>query len=135
MERKGKSKNFDPQVTASNSYNDPAGAQKNVDVGAKLKPIQIADMSWTTDATTARQVPAGTQLMVYNNAGAVGSVRFGQDSSVVSGAAGAVDANGNVAIPCKPNDWTLVASSTDTWVVTSAATLLVFIIDDHTTMK
>lgn len=135
MERKGKTKNFDPQLTASNTYNDPAGAQKNVDVGAKLKPIQIADASWTTNATAALQISAGTQLMIYNNAGAVGSVRFGQDATVASGAAGTVDANGNVAIPCKSNDWTLVSASTDTWVITSAATLLVFIVDDHTVMR
>lgn len=135
MERKGKNKNFDPQLTASNSYNDPAGGQKNLSVGPKLKPIQLGATSWTTDATTARQIQAGTQLAIYNNSAVLYSARFGQDSTVTAAASGAVDANGNVACACKPNDWTYLAASEDTWVITQNALLLVFIIDDHTTMK
>ena len=135
MERKGKNKNFDPQLTASNSYNDPAGAQKNVAVGPKLKPIQLAASSWTTDATIARQIQAGTQLAIYNNSAVLYSATFGQTSSVAAAAAGAVDAVGNVSCACKPNDWTYLAASEDTWVITQNALLLVFIIDDHTTMK
>ena len=135
MERKGKNKNFDPQLTSSNTYNDPAGGQKNLQVGPKLKPIQLSATSWTTDATTARQIQAGTQLAIYNNSATLYGVRFGQDSSVAAGAAGTVDAAGNVSCACKPNDWTYLAASEDTWVIAQNVALLVYIIDDHTTMK
>jgi len=135
MERKGKNKNFDPQLTSSNTYNDPAGGQKNLQVGPKLKPIQLSATSWTTDATTARQVQAGTQLAIYNNSTTLYGVRFGQDSSIAAAAAGAVDAAGNVSCACKPSDWTYLAASEDTWVIAQNVALLVYIIDDHTTMK
>lgn len=133
--RKGKNANFDPQLAASNSYNDPAGGQKNLQVGPKIKPIQLAAASWTTDATTARQIPAGSQLAIYNNSSTLYAVRFGEDNTVTAAAAGAVDANGKVAIACKPNDWTYLASGEDTWVISQNALLLVFLIDDHTVLS
>lgn len=133
--RKGKRQNFDPQVAASNSYNDPSGGQKNLQVGPKLKPIQLTSTSWTTDATTARQVPAGTQLAIYNNSNTLYGARFGSTSSVTAGASGAVDVDGNPSIPCKPADWTYLSSGEMEWVITQNAALLVFIIDDHTTLS
>lgn len=135
MERKGDVKNFDPQLAASNSYNDPSGGQKNLQVGPKLKPIKLTETSWTVDATTARQLVRGASLAIYNTSGTLYSARFGQDSTVVAAASGAVDANGNVAIPCQPNTWTYLANSEDSWVVTENAALLVYIIDDHTVIK
>ena len=136
MERKGKAENFDPQVAASNSYNDLAGAQKNLDVGPKLKPLTLGTTptTYTTAANVARQLPKGTQLAIYNN-GTIASITFGVDNTVVSLAVGVTDANGHVGIPLKANDWTYLSLGKDSWFITSAATALVYIIDDHTFIK
>ena len=134
-ERKGNMENFDPQVAASNSYNDLAGAQKNVSVGPKLKAIKLGEASYTTDATTARQIPKGTQLAIYNNSGSAESVTFGSTSAVASAAAGTVTAAGVVSIALKPNDWTYVSAGKDSWVITSSANALVYVIDDHTWIR
>lgn len=133
--RKGRRQNFDPQVAASNSYNDPSGGQKNVQVGPKLKPIQLGANSWTADATSARQLQAGTQLAIYNNSNTLYGIRFGATSAVTAGAAGSVDADGNPSIPCKPADWTYLSSGEMEWVIAQNAALLVFIIDDHTILS
>ena len=132
MARKAKDGNFDPQTAASNTYNDAAGGQKNIDIGPKFLPISIGTGSWTTDATTARQMQAGTSIAIYNTSATAYAVTFGQTSAVVAQAAGAVDAAGNVGIPCAGSSWTYVAAGADTWLITSNAALLVFIIDDHT---
>lgn len=132
MSRKAKNENFDPQVAASNTYNDIAGGQKNIDIGPKLLPIKLSETSWTTDGSTARQVQKGTSIALFNNGTVAYTITFGQDNTVTAGAAGAVDANGNVSIPCKPGTWSYVAAGNDTWLITNNALLLVFIIDDHT---
>lgn len=131
-ERKGKVENFDPQVAASNSYNDPAGGQKNLQVGPKLLPIQTAPTTWTTSATTATAVSKGAQLAVYNNSGTLYGLRCGADNTVAAGAAGTVDANGKVSIACKPNDWTYISVAKDNWIIAENAALQIYVIDDHT---
>lgn len=132
--RSGKNVNYDSQTTASNTYNDYAGAQKNMEVGAVLQPIRIGS-GWSTDATTVREVPAGTQLAIYNNSGTLGTIAFGDVIGVIAGAAGTVDGTGSPSIPCKPNDWTYACCGTRTFVKTSASTLLVFVIQDDTVLK
>ena len=132
--RTGKSVNYDSQTTASNTYNDYAGAQKNVEVGAVLQPIRTGS-GWSTDASTTKELPSGTQLAIYNNSGTLGAVAFGDLSSVAVGAAGSVDGSGSPSIPCKPNEWTHICCGTRTFVKTSAATLLVFVVQDDTVLK
>lgn len=133
--RKGKNVNFDPQMVASHSYNDHAGAQKNVSVGPKLEAIKLSETSYTTDASTVRRVGFGKQLAIYNNSSTLYSVTFGDTSAVAAAASGATTATGIVSIPCKPNDWTYVASGEHDWVITNNVLLLVFIIKDHTEMN
>ena len=135
MQRKGKDVNFDPQVCASNSYSDLAGAQKNVSVGAKLIPIKLSETSYTTDGTVARSVQKGAQLAIYNNSGLAASINFGKTSAVSLLSAGATDSDGYVGIILKPNDWNYVAVGEDSWFISSASTALIYIVDDHTLIK
>lgn len=133
--RTGKKVNYDSQLTASNTYNDYAGGQKNLSVGPVLQPMRTGS-SWSTDASaTALELPAGTQLAIYNTTSTAGTVRFGIDSSVTAGTAGSVDANGSPSIVCKPNDWTYACCGERTFIKTSANTLLVYVIQDDTVLK
>lgn len=122
---------YDPSAVENNAYSDKAGAHKVAEVGRRLTGIPKAG-SWVTDASAAAVAlpSAGKNLAIYNNAGVVGSVTLG-GATVASLAPGAVDANGKVGIPCAPNSWTYVAAGEDTFVITSANTLLVFLIDDE----
>jgi hypothetical protein len=131
MSRKAKQSNVDPQTAASNTYNDMAGGQKNISIGPKLVPIKLSETNWSCDATTARQCVAGSSLAIYNTStSTVYSIRFGKSSSVAAAAAGAVDSDGNAAIPCHPGFWTYVAAGYETWFITQNAALLVYIIED-----
>lgn len=129
----------DPSAIAAMEFSKSAGSKKVSEVGRHLLPIPYVSVGvivYTTDASTARALPnAGLCLAVYNNAGAVGSVTLGKDSSVAVLAPGVTDAVGNVGIPCAPNSWTYIACDNQNWVKSSAATLLVFIIDDETSVK
>jgi hypothetical protein len=134
MARERKSKvNVDPGQIASQSYNQAAGAQKVAEVGRHLVPLKSNATTFTTNATTAIPLPSmGRNLAVYNNANAVGAVTLSDVGTVTSQAPGAIDAAGNPGIPCKPNDWTYIACNEKNWVIASAATLLVFLIEDDT---
>lgn len=136
MNKRILNKTVDPSSISNLTYNEAAGAQKNTEVGAHLKPLQIDGTTFSTDATTARRLPgAGKNLAIYNNAAAVGSVTLGDVSIMAALAVGATDASGNVGIPCKPNDWTFIACNEKQYVRTNAVTLLVFIIEDDTSIK
>lgn len=134
----------DPSTIANHTYNEASGAQKNTEVGRKLRPLNSSATAWTTDATTVRTLPSkGRNLAVYNNAGAVGSVTLGFSANTgteltpVSQAPGAVQANTagqNVGIACAPNDWTYIACGDQDQVISSAATLLVYLIEDSTSI-
>lgn len=130
----------DPSTIAAHTYNEPSGAQKNTEVGRHLKPLQTGAATWSTNATTAVNLPGkGKNLAVYNNAGAVGSITLGDTAfPPVSQAPGAVQAateGRNVGIACPPNDWTYIACGDQDQVIASAATLLVYLIDDPTSIK
>lgn len=130
----------DPSAIESLIYSEQSGAQKNTEVGRKLLPLPDGASGWTTDATTAKKLPAkGRNLAVYNNAGAVGSITTGTNTpALASQAPGAVQASTNgesVGIACAPNDWTYIACGQHDWVIASAATLLVYLIDDSTSLK
>lgn len=130
---------YDPSAIEAMVFNDAAGSKKVSEVGRHLLPlkfISVGVVTYTTDASTARILDnAGSCLAVYNNAGAVGSITLGEDATIVSLAPGAVDANGHVGIPCAPNAWTYIACGGSNRVISSAATLLVFLIDDNTSVK
>jgi hypothetical protein len=116
------------------TYSGPAGARKSTEVGRKLIPIPTpaASPAWTTNIATAVAIQPGKNIAVYNNANAMGSITFGSAGTVASLAAGAVDANGNVGLPCPPNSWSYFASGESNFMISSAATMLVFLIADDT---
>lgn len=125
----------DPALIANNQYNESAGAQKQIDVGPKLIPLDLGTTTPTTSAVTLKALPSmGRSIAVYNNAGTLGSITFGV-AGQVSLAAGAVDAvTKAVGIPCQPNTWTYLSAGSATHVIASAATLLVFLIDDQSSL-
>lgn len=126
--------NVDPGQIERNIYNNAAGAQKNAEVGRHLVPINTGS-AFTTDCTTARSLPSkGRNIAVYNNAGAVGAVTLGDSAAMAALAAGATDAQGNVGIPCAPGEWTFIACNEKQFVRTTAATLLVFLIEDDSSI-
>lgn len=135
MKRKGVD-NYDPYGATSNQYSDYAGAQKVSNVGHRLIPLQTAS-GWTCDASSRIKVARGATIAIYNNSGTVASVTTG-DVTVSSQAPGSVQ-NGTpttlaafVGIPCKANDWTYINMFDHDFVITSAATCLVYVIQDHT---
>ena len=126
----------DPASVEIMQYNERAGARKSIEVGRALLPLGDGAGGFTTNAFSAVRALgfAGRNLAVYNNSGTVGSVTVG-DSTVASQAPGAVQISGNnafVGVPCQPNSWTYLAAGQWNFVAASAATLLVFLIDDPT---
>jgi hypothetical protein len=123
----------DPSAISNLEYNPQAGAQKVAEVGRRLLPIPLVGATtFTTTPTSATALPSlGRNIAVYNNAGFVGSITLGTDSTVAVLAPGAVNnTTGQAGIPCMPNAWTYIATGTTSWVISSASTLLVFLIDD-----
>lgn len=138
--RKHTRMNFDPASNSNNTYSDYSGGVKISDVGHRLIPIPTADGVGTTNASSAINVGKGVSLAIYNNAGAAASVTTGPSSVTslaigVSVAAATPQIAQSVGIPCKPNDWTYINTYDHTHVVTSAATLLVYIIQDDTAVS
>lgn len=130
----------DPSAISNLTYNEAAGAQKNMEVGRHLLPLTDGAGAFTTDATTARLLPSkGRTLAVYNNAGAVGAITLGSATYVptaqVAGAVQAATEGQNVGIPCAANSWTYIACGQQDQVISTAATLLVFLVDDDTFIR
>lgn len=121
----------DSDQIKSIAYNPASGGQKSLIVGPRLLPIPIAG-GYTTNASTRVALPIlGANLAIYNNAGTVGSVTIG-DSSITALAPGATDVAGNVGAACPPNAWTYLSMGNNQYIITSGATLLVYIIEDPT---
>lgn len=116
------------------TFNRASGAQKNMSVGAHLKPLvdNPAVPSYTTNATTAKAIKPGTLLYVYNNSGTVGSLTLGEDNTIAALAVGVTDALGHVGIACTPNDWTHISVYDKRFVITNSANLLVYVVEDDT---
>jgi hypothetical protein len=128
----------DPSTIAAHTYNEPAGSRKSSEVGRHLLPLNSGSGTPTTNATTAIVVGKGKNLAVYNNAATVGSITLGDSANPpTSQAPGAVQASTtqNVGIACAPNSWTYIALADQDQVIASAATLLVYLIDDPTSIK
>jgi len=121
----------DPDQIKSVEYNPASGGQKSLTVGPRLIPIQIAG-GYTTNVSTKTALPyLGANLAIYNNAGAVGAVTIG-DTTITALAPGAVDANGNVGAACPPNAWSYLSAGNNQFIISTASTLLVYIIEDPT---
>ena len=129
-------KSRDPSIVELLSYNEKSGARKSIEVGRALLPLGDGAGGYTTNAAAAPRVlpSAGRNLAIYNNAGAVGAVTVG-DNTMTAQAAGAVQVSGTnvfVGVPCPPNSWTYLSAAQWNYVAATAATLLVFLIDDDT---
>lgn len=132
---------YDSHTIHTMEFNPAAGGQKVLEVGRCLIPLGNGNASYTTDATTARILPNfGRNIAVYNNANTVGAVTVSADSGVTALTPGQVNTTagagfGDVGVPCKPNDWTYIACGEKNYVIASANTLLVFLIEDPTSIK
>ena len=121
----------DPNQLDAVQNNPASGGKKVLPVGPRLLPVQIAG-GWTTNAAAGLILPAlGVNLAVYNNASSAGSVTI-SPASAASLAIGVTDSNGNVGVACPANAWTYLSMGSNQYVITSAATLIVFIIEDPT---
>jgi hypothetical protein len=121
----------DPSIIANLEYNPMAGSVKTSEVGRRLIPIRLANGTFTTDASTLKTLPVlGVNLAIYNNSGTLASVTIGKLNTITSLASGVTDANGDVGVPLMPNSWTYVACGMNQFVITSASTVLVFMIED-----
>lgn len=116
-------------------YNPASGAQKSLIVGPRLLPIPVVAAgvaSTTTNAAAGLILPIlGASLAIYNNSGTAGSVTI-SPASALSLAIGVTDAAGNVGVACPPNSYTYLAAGNNQYIITSAATLIVYIIQDPT---
>lgn len=129
-------KSRDPSIVDLLMYNEKSGARKSINVGQTLIPLGDGAGGFTTNASTAPRIlpSAGRNLAIYNNAGAVGAVTVG-DNTMTAQAPGAVQVSGSnvfVGVPCPPNAWTYLSAAQWNYVAATAATLLVFLIDDDT---
>ena len=116
-------------------YNPASGGQKSLTVGPRLLPIPIVtagSAAYTTDCSGKVVLPfLGAILAIYNNASSAGSVTI-SPASANSLAIGATDAAGNVGVACPANAWSYISAGYNQYVVTSASTLIVYIIEDPT---
>jgi hypothetical protein len=126
----------DPSQIEAVQYNPASGGKKVLTVGPRLLPIPIVTAGTPTFTTNASVAPValplkGLNLAIYNNAGTAGSVTTG-GITMTSQAIGAFDAAGDVGVACPPNSYTYVSMGNNQYVATSAATLIVYIIEDPT---
>jgi hypothetical protein len=133
---------LDPSNITRLEYNNPAGAIKTAEVGRSLIPLKYVtggSLVYTTNATTAIMVEKlGLNLAIYNNSGSVGSITLGPGgagSTPPTSLAPGVTSGSMVGIPCAPNSWTYIAMNQNQYVIASAATLLVFAIEDITSIQ
>ena len=122
-----------PDRIANNTYNEAAGAQKNVSVGPHLKAI-FAGGVYTVNAAAILGVGEGTALAVFNsNTTTVRSITVRASAAGTALAAGAVDAtNGEVGVACAPLEWTYLNTYDKNFVITNSAELFVYVIHDDT---
>ena len=123
----------------NNVYNNAAGANKVAEVGKHLLPLPVPGVGtgYTTNVSSAAYpLPgAGRNLAVYNNSGSVAAITFGSDNTVTALAAGATDSSGRVGLPCPANSWSYFAGGYSNWVISSSSSLLVFLINDDTSIQ
>lgn len=129
----------DPGAIDVLQYNNPSGARKSVQMGQHLLPLPTpgSGTGYTTDVSSAAYAlpTAGKSLAVYNSAGTAGSITFGTDNTVTALAAGATDSSGRVGLPCPANAWSIFAGGYSNWVISSASTLLVFLVNDESSIQ
>jgi len=126
----------DPSAIGILTYSDQAGSVKTSEVGRSLAPLGDGAGGFTTDASTARILPgAGQNLAIYNKSGTVQSVTVSSSGSTTALSIGATNAAGNVGVACTPNSWTYVACNQSNWVVTDSSNLVVYLINDYSSIQ
>ena len=119
---------------SNEQYNEASGAAKSVEIGPKLIPIPTATGGTTSANAAAVGLPvAGRSVYIYNNSLTMGAVSFG-GPTISAPVAGTIDASGAVGIPCEPNTWSRFSCGDATFVRTSAVTLLVFLVEDDSSL-
>jgi hypothetical protein len=115
------------------TYNEPAGAQKQLSVGPHLVPLNDGASGFTTDATTIRAMRRGTALAIFNtNATTVYAATIRGASTGTALASGVTDPiTGEVGVPCAPLSWTYLNSYDKQYVITNNVALQVFEIFDE----
>jgi hypothetical protein len=105
-------------------------------IGPHLLPLPDGASGFTTDASTKKILPAfGLNLAIYNKDTSVHAVTIG-DSTVAAQAVGVVQAGTQfVGAACRPGDWTYLSMANFNWVVTDNNSLVVYLIDDDTSIK
>jgi len=128
---------LDQGATSNIGFNEAAGVHKVAQAGLKLKPLPLTATTFTTDASTIRLLSdKGLALAIYNNAAAVGSFRLSKKKTAASLAPGVVDNTadegyGDVGVPVPANSWFYTNSYDAAAIITSAATMLVFLVEDE----
>lgn len=128
----------DPGAIDVLEYNNASGAMKVSENGRHLLPLPTPTVGngYTTTPTTAYALPgAGRNLAVYNSTGTAGSITFGTDNTVTALAGGTTDSAGRVGLPCPGNSWSYFAGGYSNWVISSASTLFVFLINDDSSIQ
>jgi len=128
----------DPSAISVNEYSNAVGAIKTSENGRHLLPLPTPTVGtgYTTTPTVAYALPsAGRNLAVYNSTGTAGSITFGTDNTVTALAGGTTDSSGRVGLPCPGNSWSYFASGYSNWVISSAGTLFVFLINDDSSIQ
>lgn len=121
----------DPANITNLAYNEQSGGVKNLIAGPHLKPLKSDTPTPTTDATTIASLRKGSMVAVFNkSASTVYSVKFTDNALAIASAAGIVDGDGNVGIPCAPLEWTYLSNYNKQYVISENANLVVFLIDD-----
>jgi len=114
-------------------YNPASGAEKVLPVGPRLIPIQVSG-GWTTNVSAGVIIPyLGANIAVYNNSGTAGAVTI-SPATTTAQVIGGVDANGNVGVACPANAWTYLSMGYNQYIISTAATLITYIIEDPTSM-
>jgi hypothetical protein len=128
---------IDPSSIELNEYNNYSGAQKTTEVGRNLLPLPTPGTGTGYTTTPVAAFPlgyAGLNFAVFNSTATTGAITFGTDNTVTALAPGITDSSGRVGLPC-PQGWSYFASGYSNWIISSASTLFVFLINDDTNIQ
>jgi len=136
IKRNNKRQALDAGTISNQSYNEAAGVTKVAQAGLHLKPMPITGSTFSTDASTIRNLGKGTTVAFYNNSATVAAFRFSNNPAAASLAAGIVDnPTGEVGVAVPANSWFYSNTADKSFVITSASTLLTYVVEDDSEIK
>jgi len=95
-----------------------AGAHKTI-------PAGWSRTSYLGDTSTAKAILKGTNVAIYNNSGSTAFVSFYPAGSAVA-------ANATAGVPVPPNNYVYLNSGDNDFIISSAATVLAYTMQDET---